>query len=291
VGKRFGRVDALREVSFDVMPGQRVALVGPNGSGKSTLNRILMGLLAFEGEVRLDGRSPFRERTAVAQRMAYVPQVAPRLGARVEELLAAVGRVRRFPPEAVARAARALELDLDALASRPFRALSGGTKQKLLIALAFAARAGLLIFDEPTGSLDARARERFFDLCEAIEPGTTVLLCSHRLDEVRPLVDHVLFLVEGQLAWAGSAEAFLGSCARSVLEVWAEGESASGWLRAHGFRPTPAGSWRLETTQGVKMKLLPELWTRCGGALRNVVVRDLERLELDGVEAGGAPRA
>src|SRR5262245_51582093 len=179
VRKRFGRVVALDGVSFEVAPGSRVALVGPNGSGKSTLNRILMGLLACEGAVRLDGRCPFRERVAVAHAMAYVPQAAPALAAPVGELVRAIARVRGLESAAVTEVAAALDLELAAVAPRPFRSLSGGTKQKLLIALALAARASLLILDEPTGSLDASTRERVFGLFETLRPDATLLLCSH----------------------------------------------------------------------------------------------------------------
>jgi ABC-2 type transport system ATP-binding protein len=280
VRKRFGRVLALDGVSFEVAAGRRVALVGPNGSGKSTLNRVLMGLVACEGEIRLDGRSPFRERIAIARRMAYVPQIAPQIAAPVGELLDALARVRGIEPKAIARMAEALDLDVRAIARRPFRGLSGGMKQKLLIALAFASGASLLLLDEPTGSLDARARERFFELFAALPSETTLLLCSHRLDEIRPLVDHVLLLQEGRLAYDGEAGAFLARCALSALEVWVEGPEAEAWLRARGFRRSPAGVWQRTVEHAEKMKLLPELARELGPRLRNVNARDLEGLDL-----------
>ena len=197
--KRFGSAHALRDVGFDTPAGRRVALIGPNGSGKSTLNRVLMGLLDFDGEVRLDGHSPLRDRVAVAQRMAYVPQIAPTLAVPVGELLRAFGRIRDIPAARLRRIGGELGLDLEELAPQPFRSLSGGMRQKVLIALALASRASLLILDEPTGSLDARSRERFFELFGALAGDATVVLCSHRLEEVRQLVDHVLFLAEGRL--------------------------------------------------------------------------------------------
>jgi ABC-type multidrug transport system ATPase subunit len=280
VAKRFGRVEALAGLDFELPAGRRVALVGPNGSGKSTLNRILLGLLGYEGTVRLDGRCPFRERIAVARELGYVPQHPPQLAAPVSEVLRAITRVRRLPREDVARVARALELDLDALARRPFRSLSGGTKQKLLIALALAAPASLLVLDEPTGSLDARSRERFFALFEALAPGATLVLCSHRLDEIRPLVDHVLLLEEGRLAYDGAAAAFLDRCALATIDVWVEGEEAAAWLAARGFRRMPAGLWRRTVDHAEKMKLLPELARELGPRLRNVSARDVEGLEL-----------
>ena len=286
VGKRFGRVVALEGVGFEIEAGSRVALVGPNGSGKSTLNRILMGLLACEGQVRLDGCSPFEERMQIAARMAYVPQAAPQLGARVEEVLWSVARVRGLPRDAIARFAREFELELDALAPRPFRSLSGGTKQKLLIALAFASRASLLILDEPTGSLDASARQRFVELFAEIPSDTTLLLCSHRLEEVRPLVDHVLLLEEGRLVWQGRAAAFLERSSMSALEVWVEGEEAGAWLRARGFRPGVGGVWLRPVAHAEKMKLVEELVRELGGRVRNLNVRDLERVDVSAGRGG-----
>jgi ABC-type multidrug transport system ATPase subunit len=288
VGKRFGGVVALADVSFELPPRSRVALVGPNGSGKSTLNRILMGLVSCEGSVRLDGRCPFRERVAVARRMAYVPQIAPQLAAPVAEVVGAVARVRDLGRDDVAQLAQSLGLELDPLARRPFRSLSGGTKQKLLIALALASGASLLILDEPTGSLDARARERFFELAGALPAETSLVLCSHRLDEIRPLVDHVLLLEEGRLAYQGPAREFLERSALAILEVSVEGEEAEAWLAARGFRRSPAGIWRRSVDPAQKMKLLPELVRELGPRLRNLNARDLESLEIPA--RVGAPR-
>jgi len=282
VTKRYGRVSALDGVDFDVTPRSRVALVGPNGSGKSTLNRILLGLVSCEGSVRLDGRCPFRERSALAREVAYVPQIAPQLAAPVHEVVAAIARVRALDPAAVAQVARELDLDLATVARRPFRSLSGGTKQKLLIALALASRASLLVLDEPTGSLDARARERFFALFDALAPDVTLVLCSHRLDEIRPLVDHVLLLDDGRVAYDGAARAFLDRSTLATIDVWVDGDEAEVFLAARGFRRTPAGAWRRTVDHGEKMKLLAELVGELGSRLRNLCARDLESLDLGG---------
>ena len=280
--KRFGPVQALAGVSFVVEPGRRVALVGPNGSGKSTLNRVLMGLVGCSGRVRVDGRCPFGERVAVTRRMAYVPQVAPALGAPVGEMVGAIARVRGLSRERIERAGRAFDLDLPALASRPFRSLSGGSKQKLLIAVALATEAPLLILDEPTGSLVARARERFFELFEALPPSTTLLLCSHRLDEIRPLVGQVLQLHEGRVAYDGPADAFLARSGLAALDVWADGEDAAAWLAQRGFRRGAGGAWHRIVESAAKIPLLAEAAAALGPRLRNLNARDLEAIELPG---------
>lgn len=198
VGKSYGKQRVLDDVSFVVEPGARVALVGPNGSGKSTLLRIVMGLLRCDGQVRLDGVSPFEARGEVARRLAYVPQIAPQLGATVQEVVRAVSTLRDIEPARVREVAERLGISLDDAARKPFRALSGGMKQKVLLALAFSTSASLLILDEPTASLDETSRARFLELLS--EAGdATVLLCSHRIEEVQKLAGRVIELSEGRV--------------------------------------------------------------------------------------------
>ncbi|MFI5217052.1 MAG: ATP-binding cassette domain-containing protein [Candidatus Limnocylindria bacterium] len=288
MSKRYGRVTALEGVSFELAPRSRVALVGPNGSGKSTLNRILMGLVACQGSVRLDGRCPFRERVSLARELAYVPQIAPQLGAPVDEVVRAIARVRGLSRDAVARVAGELELDLAEIGRRSFRSLSGGTRPKHLIALALSSGASLLILDEPTGSLDARTRERFFSLFDALAADVTLVLCSHRLDEIRLLVDHVLRLEDGRVAYDGPASALLGRCALAAIDVQAEGETAADWLLARGFRRMPAGVWHRTLPHAEKLKLLAEISRELGPALRNLSARDLEGIDLAGAGPGRA---
>ncbi|MCC6552582.1 MAG: ABC transporter ATP-binding protein [Polyangiaceae bacterium] len=205
VGKRFGRVSALSGVTLVIPPGSRVGLIGPNGSGKSTLLRVVMGLLSCDGDVLLDGRSPFVNRVEIAGQLAYVPQLAPQLGAPVGEVVRSVEMLRSLDRSVIMTTARKMALDLAAVWRRPFRALSGGTKQKLLIALALSSGASLLILDEPTASLDVRARESFDRLLGGVAAGTTVILCSHRLDDVQKRVDRVVSLAEGRLVYDGPA--------------------------------------------------------------------------------------
>lgn len=203
VARSFGNVAALRGVSLDIPQGARVGLVGPNGSGKSTLLRVVMGLVACEGVVLLDGASPFERRDEVARRLAYVPQFAPQWGATVADVVGAVASLRDLDADAVAAMARRLDLDVDALGPRPFRELSGGTKQKLLIAVALSTGASLFVLDEPTASLDAAARTRFFALLDEVAGSATRLFCSHRIDEVRDCVDRVVVLREGLVDYDG----------------------------------------------------------------------------------------
>jgi ABC-2 type transport system ATP-binding protein len=282
--RRFGRVEALRGVDLAIPAGRRIGLVGPNGSGKSTLIRVLMGLLHHGGEVRVGGHDPRRERVAIARRLAYVPQVPPSLAATVAELAAAVHRLRGLDPKRLREHAEELGLRWDAIAEVPFRGLSGGMKQKLLIALALASGADLVILDEPTASLDAGTRETFFRMFERMPASTTLLLCSHRLDEMRHLVDHVVSLEEGRVRFDGPAADYLRERALSVIEVRLRNGSESDWLRELGFHAGQSGWWRQTVNQGRKLELLPELARDLGGRLDNLHVRDLESVEVEAHE-------
>jgi ABC-type multidrug transport system ATPase subunit len=279
LSKRFGRVRALENVSLELPPGSRTALIGPNGSGKSTLVRVLMGMLTSEGTVTFDGAPPTEDRRALASRIAYVPQIAPRLAAPVGDVVRAVAGLRGVATETVAAVAKALSLDLPALARRPFRAMSGGQRQKVLAALALTSRAELLLLDEPTASMDPRSRGEFFRLVDGLAPETIVLLCSHRLDEIRRLVDRVVVLAEGRLQWNGDADAYLDAHAEAIVEVRTNGADADEWLQTNAFTRGAAGWWSRSVPVSERARLIDDVTRSLDGRVRDVMARDVERLE------------
>lgn len=277
--KRFGRVQALQGVSLDLPSGTRTALIGPNGSGKSTLTRALLGMLVVRGEIRCDGSLLDEDRKAFAQRCAYVPQIAPRLAAPVRDVVRAIASLRGHAWQDTQTFAQALGLDLDQLAHRPFRALSGGQRQKVLAAMALASNAELLLLDEPTASMDPTSRAAFFRLIEALPATTTILLCSHRLDEIRRLVDRVVVLQDGQVAWSGPATAYLDEHAEAIIEVQVSASSADDWLLARGFARGNAGWWSRSLPVAERAGLLSELGRSLNGQVRDLMARDIERLQ------------
>jgi ABC-type multidrug transport system ATPase subunit len=281
VGKSFGRVRALDGVTLSFPAGARVALIGPNGSGKTTLIRALLGLVACEGKVLLGGAPPGPAR---ADRVAYVPQIAPSTPAPVGELLAALARIRDLPPARIAVIAARLGLDLDTVAAKPFRALSGGTKQKVLLSVALATGASLFVLDEPTASLDAPARAAFFAAFAELAPSATLLLCSHRLEEIRHLVTDVVLLADGRVAWCGPVDRFLAARGSAVLEIRA-GAAAEPWLRGRGFSPRAPGWWGRVLPCGDKLALLGEAQAALGADLHDLAVRDVDSLDPGGLHA------
>jgi ABC-type multidrug transport system ATPase subunit len=277
VRKRFGANPALNGVSFTIEPGARVALIGPNGSGKSTLNRALLGLLRCEGELRVDSRDPARDRALLAREIAYVPQAAPQLAASVGEVAAAVCGVRGIARARVEALTQRLGLALDEIAARPFRGLSGGMKQKLLVALALAARPRLLVLDEPTGSLDAESRARVLEAIAEQPPETTLVLCSHRLEEVRKLASEVLVLEEGRVARRGPLGDYLDDTLVSVLDVTlAAPPKGEAELLTRGFKPLSEGRYSRLVGRREKARVVAELAQWLGAQLGDLEVRDVE---------------
>ncbi len=285
VVKTYGRVKALAGVSLEVAGGTKTALVGPNGSGKSTLIRVIMGLISYQGEVSLDGRSPYWNRSLTARETAYAPQTAPRTGATVGEIVETVGAIREIKRETIVAAAHRLDFDLDSVSTKPVRELSGGMKQKLMLALAFASPARLLILDEPTASLDAESRRRFFEEFASIAGSATVLLCSHRLEEVRRLVDRVIVLRAGLVVYDGPVADFIRDRSTGLIEIYADdpdrflSHGHAEWLDELGFHRGSNGVWTKSVARSAKLDLLETLASRFDRDSVDIVAREVENHE------------
>lgn len=210
VEKRYDGRAVLRGVDLAIAPGERVALVGPNGSGKTTLMRAILGFVRCAGSVQVAGVDPWADHATAMARVAYVPQRSPALPAPVGELVAAWARMRAVPAAELGRLAADFGLDLDSVATVRFTALSGGMQQKLLAAMALASPASILLFDEPTANLDPAARDVFLARLGARLPAPTVVLSSHRLEELRDLVDRVIVLTDGAVCFDDRLEVFFG---------------------------------------------------------------------------------
>ncbi|MCA8972503.1 MAG: ABC transporter ATP-binding protein [Planctomycetes bacterium] len=276
VTRRFGALTALRDVSVEFRKASHTALVGPNGSGKSTLVRVMMGLLRCDGRVRIDDLDPVKDRAALAPRVAYMPQVAPRLHATVRELTSAVARLRCMSIEPIVDVANQLNLDLERVGRKPFRTLSGGMRQKLLGAFTLGVGAELMILDEPTASMDAESRQRFFDIVQRLDPAPTLFLCSHRLEEIRNLVDDVLALEDGSIVHHSSVEDLLSHTGRSVVELRSHNGRADGYLRTRGFDKRASGWWRAVVASSDRARIVTEVTSELGDGLVDIVLRDAE---------------
>ena len=279
VCKRYGAHEVLRDVSAEFPAGSRTALIGPNGSGKSTLARVIARLVRAEGSVLYDG-APAGDEAVLLRRIAYLPQIAPRIQAPASELVEAICTLRGIAPQSVWTLAESLGLTVGSARDTDFQDLSGGMKQKLMLALCLAQRAELMILDEPTASLDPDARARFFAAFSALPEETTVLLSSHRLEELRALAGRVLILDEGRVAYTGEAGGFLRERATTRIEVRCHANGpAAAWLLDAGFARGEGGRWRLETPTEQKMATIKSMIAALGAAVEDLQVHEAERLE------------
>lgn len=262
VSKRFDKVTALDRVSLRICAGERVAIVGTNGSGKTTLLRAIVGLIRFDGLIEVSGVDVTRAPERALARVAYAPQIAPPLDAPVSELVRLHSALRGA--SRVALRAERLGLDLDAVARSRFRDLSGGMKQKLLAALALATDAPILVCDEPTANLDAHARASFFAQIEERGPDAVLVLCSHRVDEVRHLVDRVIELRDGRVVRDAPIAELLGDLRSTRIEVKIREVhgAVEAWLSDRGFAAVARCRWSGTFRQDEKLDLVSDLMRR-----------------------------
>lgn len=199
LSKSFRRASVLNGINLDIGLGERVALIGSNGAGKTTLIRCLLGEYDHQGDVRIDGLDPRRNRTAVLGAIGFVPQLPPPLKMPVGQLINFSAALCRTDPLRIHDIGKRLGLDVDGILTRQFVRLSGGMKQKLLIAIALGRDARVLVMDEPAANLDPEARKIFFDLLAERLDDATMIISSHRLDEVSSLVNRVIEMDTGRV--------------------------------------------------------------------------------------------
>ncbi len=215
---------ALRDVSLSIERGQTIALVGENGSGKTTLAKLVAGLYTpTSGLVSWDGHDLSRmDRASVADRVMMVLQDPIRWPHTARANVRA-GRHDRVDPESKALLSAALQAGADevvdrldagwnTLLSKQFRGgqeLSGGQWQRLAVARGLFRDAPLLIWDEPTAPLDAKAEFAVYESLRALAEDRTVVLITHRLASVRH-ADRIFLLHEGELAEQGTHEQLMG---------------------------------------------------------------------------------
>ena len=243
-----GRAPIISGVSFALAPGERLAVVGPNGAGKSSLLRCLYRQnRPTAGRALVDGVDPWTigSREA-ARRVAAVLQEAPGdFPFTVREMVEA-GRTPHDAGLFTSSASQAVvedamgRMEIGRLADRRFSTLSGGEKQRTLIARAFAQQPGLLVLDEPTNHLDIRHRLEAMELLRGLD--LTIVATLHDLDFASGMADRVLALFEGRQAAFGPPEEVLTpELIRRCFDVETEVEPWQGGLR-FGFRLPEAGA-------------------------------------------------
>lgn len=216
VRKSFRRTRVLDGIDLTIAGGDRIALVGSNGAGKTTLIRCLLGQYTCEGEVRVGELAPREHRQEVLSRIGFVPQLPPPLKLPVAPLIEFAAELCGSESARMIAVAERLGLSVPEVARRPFVKLSGGEKQKLLIGIALGRDCELLILDEPAANLDPSARQALFVLLAERQERSTMIISSHRLDEVSGLVNRVVELDQGRIVLDDSVDG--GAGLASVLD-------------------------------------------------------------------------
>ncbi len=222
LGKRFGAVTAVEDVSLQVAPGEVVGLLGPNGAGKTTTLRMLAGILSPDrGRVIVAGLDMRADPLAAKRRLGFLSgdtQLYQRLSPR--EMLRYFATLYELDRARAAGRIDTLiaELDITSFADRPCGTLSSGQKQRANVARAFLHEPQLLILDEPTNALDVVSGQFIVQaIRRARDAGRAVLLSTHIMGEAEYLCDRIDLIHRGRIVDSGPLDALLARSGQGNL--------------------------------------------------------------------------
>jgi ABC-2 type transport system ATP-binding protein len=206
--KAFGTTVALDGIDLHVEEGRILGLIGPNGAGKTTALNAILGLIPYEGELKVLGRDPWNERDQLMREVCFIADVAvlPRW-ARVSQLLDYVAGVH---PRFARAKAESFLTRTTIKPDRRVRELSKGMVTQLHLALVMAIDARLLVLDEPTLGLDILYRKQFYDslLNDYFDRSRTIVVTTHQVEEVQHILTDLTFIDRGRIALACTMEEF-----------------------------------------------------------------------------------
>ena len=221
--KSFGKVKAVRGISFEVRDGEITGLLGPNGAGKTTTLRMLYSLLPpDEGEIRIDGLDPTTDAMAIKNTLGVVPDsrgLYTRMSAR--ENIAYYGKLHGMTKADIRTRIDELvdTLDMGDFIERRTEGFSQGQRVKVAIARAMVHRPQTVMLDEPSNGLDVmstRALRRY--VLGLKNDGHSVILSTHIMQEVAALCDRIVIIAKGKIAADGTAEELLQQSGCDSLE-------------------------------------------------------------------------
>jgi ABC-2 type transport system ATP-binding protein len=213
--KKYGKVEAVRNVSFSLGKDQVLGFLGPNGAGKTTIMKILAGFhFPSSGEALVDGIMVMDDPVGVKKRIGYLPENVPLYDdLTVDEYLSFIAEARLIPSGERKKAVNAcLEAcGLEAFRGRKIEALSKGYRQRAGLAQAIIHDPPILILDEPTSGLDPNQIIEIRSLIMELGRRKTVILSSHIMQEVEAMCSRVLIINEGKIAAQGTPEEIAGT--------------------------------------------------------------------------------
>lgn len=216
--KIFGKSEVLKGINLSIESGKVTAVVGPNGSGKTTLIKSILGLVTpTYGTIVVDGEN-IHNNFVYRNKIGYMPQIAryPE-NLTANELLSLVKELRSTADAGSSELIKSFKLSEEV--EKPFKNLSGGTKQKVSAVIAFAFDPKIYFLDEPTAGLDPVSSSFFKDLVlKEKQNKKTIVLTSHIMSEVQELADEIVFLLEGEIRFKGTIESLLRDQNETKLE-------------------------------------------------------------------------
>ena len=198
--KTFGTQNSLDNISLELNKEDRVIIMGQNGAGKTTLIRSILGqYIPTNGEIEVSGFNPFKNRVDTISKIGFVPQLPPPIKLTVEELINFAVKSSNIDKNEIVELCSKMDLDIKSHFKKIFFKLSGGMKQKLLIAIAIAKKPEIFIFDEPTANLDPKGRESFYEIIKEYSKDRLTIFISHRIEEVSNMVNRKIELDLGKV--------------------------------------------------------------------------------------------
>jgi sodium transport system ATP-binding protein len=221
--KRFGAIEAVREVSFLARNGSITGLLGPNGAGKSTTLRMLYGVLTPDaGSARIDGLDIRGETSAARAHLGVLPHAAGLYGnLTARENIAYFGALHGIPPRRLAGriAELARALDMEDFIDRRAKGFSQGQRIKVALARALVHDPANVILDEPTNGLDVMAIRNLREMLTSLKSqGRCIVFSSHVMQEVAALCDEVVIIGRGSVLARGTLEEVRARSGSATLE-------------------------------------------------------------------------
>jgi len=275
VGKKFAKLQALQDVTFDVKDGSKCLLIGSNGAGKTTLVKCIVGLLRYSGVIRVDGLDALSEGKKARGKIGYVPQafnLYDKLA--VEEQAHLTAKLKGVGGDSIESNLRLMDM-WDARRKRVGE-LSHGMRQRLSIALALFGDPALLIFDEPLSSIDLKGRLEFESILRRVgEMAKTVLISTH-LPGLSGAVETAVIIDRGRVVAKGSPRELLtgiGSKDKLYLKFTPNLRAqAQRFLSDKKLVVETEGEWlRISVDSNSKMEILDSL-VRGGYKMEDMVV-------------------
>jgi ABC-type multidrug transport system ATPase subunit len=221
VSKGFGKVEALKEISFEVQKGELFGVIGPDGAGKTTLFRILNTLLIPDsGKATVLGLDVVDDYKEIRPQLGYMPgKFSLYQDLTVEENMNFFASVFGTSIEANYELVKPIYSQLEKFKNRLAGALSGGMKQKLALSCALIHKPELLLLDEPTTGVDAVSRKEFWEMLKMLKSeGITIIVSTPYMDEAN-LCDRVALIQEGEIMQIDTPDAIVDSFEKTLLGV------------------------------------------------------------------------